>query len=370
MRIAVEHSGRPEALQENLRTLDADPAVRSILVLAADANGHTPTELDPVLAAVETPLFGGIFPEFIHAARHYQQGSVAVGLPFAVETTVIEELSHPDTPLEDTLAETFASGVRENDTLFVFVDGFSDRIGLLVEELFMELGSSTNYIGGGCGSLSLTSQPSVLTNRGLKADAVCLALARSDSGIGVAHGWTSISQAFKVTEARGNTIHSLDWQPAFEVYREAVEEHSGRELTAEGFFDLAKAYPFGLAKLDAEMVVRDPIRVEDQSLVCVGGVPTGSFVHILHGSRTSLPEAAARARDRARADRGDAPAELQLFIDCVSRVLFLEDTFARELEQATDGTTPMVGALTIGEIANSGSDYVEFYNKTAVIGLF
>jgi len=30
--------------------------------------------------------------------------------------------------------------------------------------------------------------------------------------------------------------------------------------------------------------------------------------------------------------------------------------------------TPMVGALTIGEIANDGYGHLDYYNKTAVVG--
>jgi hypothetical protein len=55
-------------------------------------------------------------------------------------------------------------------------------------------------------------------------------------------------------------------------------------------------------------------------------------------------------------------------IDCISRSLFLGTDFQRELAAIDDGL-PMVGALTLGEIANSGRDFLEFYNKTAVVGL-
>ncbi|MEL6845597.1 MAG: FIST C-terminal domain-containing protein, partial [Bacteroidota bacterium] len=65
----------------------------------------------------------------------------------------------------------------------------------------------------------------------------------------------------------------------------------------------------------------------------------------------------------------EGKAETHLFIDCISRVLFLEDQFYRELEAVYDSETPLLGALTLGEIANFGKDFLEFYNKTAVLGV-
>ncbi|EQD46615.1 hypothetical protein B1A_14553 [mine drainage metagenome] len=56
-------------------------------------------------------------------------------------------------------------------------------------------------------------------------------------------------------------------------------------------------------------------------------------------------------------------------MDCISRALFLEQDFRQELA-VIHSPAPMLGALTIGEIANSGQDYLEFYNKTAVVGFF
>jgi len=61
---------------------------------------------------------------------------------------------------------------------------------------------------------------------------------------------------------------------------------------------------------------------------------------------------------------------VELFIDCISRVLFLDDSFPLELQAVHERQLPLIGALTIGEIANSGKDYLDFYNKTAVVGMF
>ncbi|MEI7446985.1 MAG: FIST C-terminal domain-containing protein, partial [Burkholderiales bacterium] len=58
-----------------------------------------------------------------------------------------------------------------------------------------------------------------------------------------------------------------------------------------------------------------------------------------------------------------------LFIDCVSRVLFLGDAFDRELRSVVRDDVPTIGALTLGEIANAGRSFLEFHNKTAVVAL-
>ena len=137
------------------------------------------------------------------------------------------------------------------------------------------------------------------------------------------------------------------------------------------FFDIAKGYPFGINKIGSEKIVRDPISVsEDGALVCVGEVPEGSFVDILAGNTQSLVNAAGSAMQQGKASyAGESSCQAALFIDCISRVLYLEDNFKLELEAVHDDDLPLIGALTLGEIANSGDDYLEFYNKTAVIAV-
>lgn len=371
MRITFERQGTPAALGRLLAELDADPAVGGILVLACDENGFTNDNVGGYLKSLGKPVFGGTFPQIVYGQEHLSQGIIAVGFPARPKIALIDEVSHADLDFDEVLLEAFPDVTSDKaQCLFVFVDGFATRIGALIDALFNAFGLEINYLGGGCGSLLLQSKPCIISNRGLVQDGAVLALLDLPSGVGVAHGWQPISAAFKVTESHGNIIHTLDWKPAYQVYREIVETHSGQRFTPDNFFSIAKAYPFGIAKLGTEMVVRDPLLTQGDALVCVGEVLEGSFVRILHGDQASLLAAAAQAHVMARANLGDHPAHAELFIDCISRVLFLDDRFSLELQAVHERQLPLIGALTISEIANSGKDYLDFYNKTAVVGMF
>jgi hypothetical protein len=217
----------------------------------------------------------------------------------------------------------------------------------------------------------MVSKPCLFSNEGLLQEAAVLALLDLPSSIGVGHGWQPISGPYKVTESDRNRIVTLDWRPAFDVFREVVASFSLHQVTEDNFFDAAKSFPFGMGRLGAEMIIRDPVSVgAGKSLLCVGDVPRGSYLHIMKGDVDSLVRAAVEAREIGlKGFTGDLEGAVTLFIDCISRVLFLEEQFPRELEAVARGAPPLVGALSIGEIANTGRAYLEFYNKTAVVAI-
>ena len=193
-----------------------------------------------------------------------------------------------------------------------------------------------------------------------------------ESGIGVAHGWEPVAGPLKVTGAEGHKLISLNWRPAL-PYIGGSGKISGNSFDHGDFFQLAKGFPFGIVKLAREMVVRDPIVVDGTSLICVGEVPLNSLVYILKGNTDSLIAGALKARQLAEKSywqpvkgKKEGPP-ITFFIDCVSRVLFLQSDFERELEAVyTEGP---VGSVNLGEIANTGKSYLEYYNKTSVVGL-
>ena len=358
------YADTPKLIRSTVRDMVSRDEVVGVLLCVTPTDGIADW-LDPFLQDLDTTLFGALFPEIIYDGENRSHGAVVCGLLSEPHVITIPELSAPN---QDYTAYLDAELPLEGyETAFVFADAYSANIQQFIESLFRTYGVELNYIGGGAGALETEQRPCLFTNEGVIEDSAVLAGIEAPMTLGVKHGWREIAGPFRVTDTDGTTLWGLDGRPAFSVYKSVVEEHTETELTAAGFFETAKAYPFGVARLDGEQIVRDPFEVtEGDGLNCFGNIPEGEFVHILEGEPESLINAARHAGREAR--EPDTPAEGLFFFDCISRVLYLEDQFERELSAVEVDDTPMVGALTIGEIANDGYGHLDYYNKTAVIG--
>jgi hypothetical protein len=343
---------------------------QSLLVLACDANGFTPAQLDHDLCALPVPVFGGIFPEIVADGQRLRRGCIVCALPMPVEVFTIKGLSDHDQDFYDQTAK-LAGNIRKGSTLAVLVDGLGKRISALLESLYEALGVSCRYVGGGAGSLSFVQKPCLFSNQGLLEDCAQIVAIDLPVGIGIEHGWHKFAGPFFVTGAFDNTITTLDYRPAFEVYREVVEADSGKSFSDSSFFDLAKAYPFGMERLKSDVLVRDPLFTVEGKLVCVGEVPVNNIVYILKGSAENLLAASSHCAGSALQGQTALPLFALLF-DCISRTLFLQERFAEEIDNIRAGLpagVPLVGALSLGEIADAGNVCLEFLNKTIVLGV-
>jgi len=354
-----------------LKELDRNPEVNSIMILAGDKVGLYPEKVNGVLKEIKKPIFGGTFPGIIYQTNKYEDAVLVVGFPFESRSIILKNISK----LETNVLEVLRGQIQIESlikTYFVFVDGLAKNISRLIDSLFSAYGLEFNYIGGGAGSLSLNQKPCIFTNEGLLEDAAIITGIGLQSSIGVKHGWLELSNSYKVTKVRETVIDELDYKPAFEVYKDAIYRYSGKEINKDNFFSIAKAFPFGISKIGAETVVRDPITVDNNSIICVGEIEIGSFVKILNGKKETLLNAAEEAAIIASEGHAGGHKKFSFFVDCISRVLFLDQDFNQELENVHRfvNDVPFFGVLSLGEIANNGNDYLEFYNKTAVVACF
>lgn len=358
----------PAGLQRLLTDLGTRDEVASVLLLLAEDGRPAPGRWPSIVAPAGVPVVGGVFPRILIGDEALERGAVAVGLPVAIHTTVIPEVSEEAEAFEARVADAFGALDPQDQTVLVLFDATSSHVDALLSALFEQVGLLGTYLGGGAGSLSFERIPCVLTPQGMLEDAALIALIDLPSVVGVMHGWKAISLPLQVTASRGRVIEALDHRPAAEVYESLVASHSGQRF-GDDFFALARSYPLGIMQLDGEVVVRDPVVREGTNLLCVGEVPVGAYVQLLYGDEESLLAAADRAGDLARAgsDPAGAPGEpvVGLVLDCISRVLYLGERFGEELDRLDLGV-PRVGAATIGEVCNPGDRYLELYNKTVV----
>jgi hypothetical protein len=265
----------------------------SLILLACDANDCRPEQFDGWLRRLTAPICGGVFPQLIHDWKNHERGYIVVGLPDTVTVYNIQGLSDPGADFTGMVED--ALGDRDPpQSLLVLVDGLSSRIGGTARRGVRQTWQRPGLFRWRRRQpeFSIQTLP-VLESRGMLVDHAQLTVLPWPFGLGVEHGWEKFAGPFVVTDSTRNVIHSLDFRPAFEVYREHVEADSGRSFTDDNFFDIAKGYPFGLEKPDGSILVRDPISRGENDLNCVGEVPSNSVVHLLKGQTANLIRAAA-----------------------------------------------------------------------------
>lgn len=351
---------------------------KSLLLFSADENNFDEEAINNKLKTIPIPIFGGIFPQIIYKNKAYKNGSIVCGLDFVVQTAYIKGLSDIETNYEEQLYN-FIEKIKNYSAMMVLVDGNSKYIASLIEKVYGCFGNDITYLGGGAGTLQLKVMPCLFTNQGLLADSAQLVAIDKNVLVGVEHGWQKLAGPFVITESDHNVVKMIDYHPAFETYKKTIEDDGIYKFTKDNFFAIAKHYPFGIEKLDGSFIVRDPIIEQDNALICVAEVSDNSIVYVLKGVEKKLIAAAGKAASninqklQGHKQSYSTSRYPAIIFDCISRSLILEENFTKELN-AVNTNLPsnlpdLIGASTIGEIANYGNFCLEFYNKTLVLAL-
>jgi hypothetical protein len=252
----------------------------------------------------------------------------------------------------------------------VMTDALAGNADDLVEQLTLATSGKYQFAGGGAGDDAKFSRTHVFLGTKAYTDAVVALeiLSEKPLGIGVGHGWSPASKAFRVTEAIGPRVVSLNGFPA----NEAFEEHA--KMTEQAF-DRANPLPFFLHNIlgidtGNGYRLRVPLAVNDDgSINCAAEIPTGARVHIMETTAKSAIAAASSATASAvRALQGGTPGAA-LFFDCVATRLRMGDVFGFELDSVARmlGGVNLVGCNTYGQIARAEGQFGGFHNCTAVV---
>lgn len=300
---------------------------------------------------------GAIFPQIIYNNKLYSSGLIVFELNDTMQMLLIKKIN------EVTFSENEFSNCK---SIVSIVEGISPYNETFLEQLFSHLDSNTNIIGGGAGFIQNECGGVIFDSDGFYYDSAILIKIKNDISMSAHHGCQYLKGPFVATSARNNVLDKIDYEDAFTVYKKYVEEDFNQELTLDNFSKIAKNYPLGIVKYNNEQIVRDPIEIKDGKLVLVGEIKDNTVINILKVDKDSMLNASSIAAKEAI----QTDSNLVIMFDCLSRVRYLGESFDDELNnisRITKRRTTM-GAVTIGEIANSGNRYINFFNKTCVIG--
>ncbi|MFO1389910.1 FIST signal transduction protein [Cellvibrio sp.] len=370
--IWVSEQGSDPSLIESLSQVISRGA-KSLMILACSGNNHSPKALRNSLRSCPVPVCGGTFPSVFFAQTKLDTGFIVIGFPFVISIACYQ-LSN-EVPIDANSPERLDGDlVRHSRDLVVFIDAMANATEFFINNLYEAIGGGIGVIGGGCGAIDFRQRPCVFSRQGLLMNSALVVQMPVPIHCAVEHGWEVLSGPFLVTEADGAKIKTLNYLPAFDVYKAIIEEATSHRFLKNDFFQTSKNFPLGVLGINEEILVRDPIQLSETDLICVGSVPENAMVYILKGDSANVISAAQRAGERAgQASHcvADSSLGMTLVFDCVSRVLYLGESFPMEMEAIDRGLGQerlIVGALSIGEIANTRRGTIDLLNKSIVVG--
>ncbi|OGO85366.1 MAG: hypothetical protein A2Y22_05040 [Clostridiales bacterium GWD2_32_59] len=347
----------------NIKDLDIDVDDNEcLLIFLSEKSVEMAEDIIKFLNDKNIKFAGGIFPSVLNNGEMYNTGMVIKKLPIIGDINLIDMSSESENSYFNNIEE------MKGKTLLVLVDGLSTYITTFIKKAFNELTTTVKYIGGGAGNLDFSRKPCVFNKEGIFIDHAIIFCINKNLDLIVEHGWKKLIGPFILNKVNKNIIYEINWKDAFTIYKTAIKDF-GESITIENFMNISKGYPLGIERMEGSIVVRDPIAVNEKGeLICVSEVSKKEPVYILKGDQEDILRSVENMYETHLKNLEEN--KNILYFDSISRAMFLEEKFEPLINRlkSYEGLA-FDGALTIGQISSYGDGYIEFLNKSLVIGI-
>lgn len=308
------------------------------------------------LNSLKLEYYGAVFPKVIYKNKLYDDGIVVYELDSFTKIEFIKDMSNFNLPRKKCC---------NFKTIITIVDGFSDYNIDFLENLYECVNLDANIIGGGAGLFKNSSKPMLFSNDGLFKDSAILVFLENRINIAVGLGWETFKGPYLATKCEGKQLVAIDYQNAVNLYCDAL--NIDEKYFKKNFYDIVKKYPLGIIKHDADFVVRDIIDLNSKNqIVLAGDIEENTLFNILKGDAKNIFDSTSLACKTARIDESC----YTMVFDCISRLDFLGEEYSSQTKILSNNSLNenIFGAVCVGEIANDGKKYINFLNKSCVIG--
>lgn len=346
-----------------------------VLVLLPEAEKEAVPVFQALCQQQNIPLTGAIFPALLSDAGFLTEGAWLICFERMPAHFLLPDLETLG-PSEIAAAVAASPGLPgiegERPTLFLVFDGMLANISSIMHEIFGRLGARVRYAGVCAGSETFQPMPCLFDAQQCHGGGVLgFMLDEGAGGVVVRHAYPTSQALMRATSGAGNRIDQIDNRPAFETYRQVIQQEYGVALTKENFYDYAVHFPFGLITA-LDVLVRIPVALNDDgSLFCVGEVPPQSMLRLLKAPPATNSACVAGIAEALGADKGQSAGRPLLTFYCAGRRMHLGDEAASEVTQlaAATGASAILGALSLGEIDQLADFGIPRFHNAALVCL-
>ena len=290
----------------------------AVIILACE-KGFNYTKIQATIQQLPIPVVGAFFPGIIAQNELHYTGYLLIHFQEPCEVHLFD--SSTDVNLTEVKVAV------KSGTGFVLLDGLADGNQDFLNELYYTFSQSFNFVGSGAGSLDLKQKACIFDKEGIYENKAIVIFIESKVGLGIKHGYERIAGPIIATSTNASRIHELNWENALDVYAHILHKEADVLVDKSDFFSVSKGYPLGVSYQGHEDIVRDPISCSSEGGInCIDDIPENAALYVLKGEPEKLIQAAKESCSEAMSFGYDNPSHC-LLIDCVTRVLFLEDDF-------------------------------------------
>jgi len=342
-----------------------------LLALLPEAEKDRVPALQAACREAGVPLAGALFPAVVAEGEFRVGGMWLLRLDEMPPLALVPALNDGSADPAEKIAAALGGHLGEKGaTLFMIFDAMVPNISTILDGLYLQLADRVRYMGVNAGSETFQPMPCLFDRERVIGDGVLLLLLPHHAGAILEHGYLAPERMITATATEGNRILTIDWRPAFEVYREVIFAQYGVEVNRDNFYQYATHFPFGIVRADDDIIVRIPVALEqDGSLFCVGEVPPNAMLTLLQAPEVDSTHTVETLVKGLNTLNGPMAGRELLTFYCAGRRMHLGDKSADELKalEARTGVARMAGALSLGEIGSVTEwGYPLFHNATLV----
>jgi len=336
-----------------------------VYALVAESSRDVVGDLQKICNELEVPIVGGVFPELMHTSIFAREGFLLVRMD-EMPNYILTEQVQDEQAIEKlaTQIEVKLNNKPNHRSLFLLFDAMVGNIGTILDQLYLRLADRVQYSGINAGSETFQPMPCLFDGKNLIGNGVLAMLMPVFGESEINHGYAMPKEMIAATATSGNCIHSIDWMPAFEVYKKMANEIYDVEINEENFYTFGAHFPFGIVLANGDVLVRIPVALSDKGeLYCVGEVPSNSILTLMDTDKDILLSATKTFAQQLPKSEING-----LIYYCAGRRMHLGVVDATaELDVISGECGDFVGALSLGEIGMAHNQGYPYFHNAAQV---